>query len=81
MEKAALAPPRLVSLPELDRIEQDIELNYEELLALEERIGTEEYTIGDEVGRLYYLKYVPEWLRMKSWCPICKTTAETSSSK
>ncbi|KAG2249766.1 hypothetical protein Bca52824_089394 [Brassica carinata] len=39
------------------------------------------YTIGDEVGRLYYLKYVPEWLRMKSWCPICKTTAETSSSK
>ncbi|KAF8110849.1 hypothetical protein N665_0078s0043 [Sinapis alba] len=150
-------------LPELDRIEQDIELNYEELLimetglllgglsfydqhrdmrldidnmsyeellALEERIGTvstalteeaiskslktsvyqkkpssygfitnspcdhkedakcsicqEEYTIGDEVGRLhcehtYHLKCVQEWLRMKSWCPICKTTAETSS--
>ncbi|KAJ0262938.1 Uncharacterized protein HA466_0033890 [Hirschfeldia incana] len=143
-------------LPELDRIEQDIELNYEELLimetglllgglsfydqhrdmrldidnmsyeellALEERIGTvstalteeaisktlktsiyqikpssdhkedakcsicqEEYTIGDEVGRLhcehaYHFKCVQEWLRMKSWCPICKTTAETSSSK
>ncbi|CAH2077366.1 unnamed protein product, partial [Thlaspi arvense] len=152
-------------LPELDRIEQDIELNYEELLlmetglllgglsfydqhrdmrldidnmsyeellALEERIGTvstalteeaiskclktsiyqmkpssygsitknpcdhkedakcticqEEYTIGDEVGRLhcehtYHLKCVQEWLRMKSWCPICKATAETSSSK
>ncbi|KAF3597123.1 hypothetical protein DY000_02027708 [Brassica cretica] len=142
-------------LPELDRIEQDIELNYEELLimetglllggvsfydqhrdmrldidnmsyeellALEERIGTvstalpeeaiskslktsiyqikpssdhkedakcsicqEEYTIGDEVGRLhcehtYHLKCVQEWLRMKSWCPICKTTADTSSS-
>ncbi|KAL0739280.1 hypothetical protein Bca4012_015490 [Brassica carinata] len=141
-------------LPELDRIEQDIELNYEELLimetglllgglsfydqhrdmrldidnmsyeellALEERIGTvstalteeaiskslktsiyqikpstdhkedakcsicqEEYTVGDEVGRLhcehaYHLKCVQEWLRMKSWCPICKTTAETSS--
>ncbi|KAF8097547.1 hypothetical protein N665_0286s0056 [Sinapis alba] len=143
-------------LPELDRIEQDIELNYEELLimetglllgglslydqhrdmrldidnmsyeellALEERIGTvstglteeaiskslktsiyqikpssdhkedakcsicqEEYTVGDEVGRLhcehaYHLKCVQEWFRMKSWCPICKTTAETSSSK
>ncbi|CDY13429.1 BnaA03g51470D [Brassica napus] len=141
-------------LPELDRIEQDIELNYEELLimesglllgglsfydqhrdmrldidnmsyeellALEERIGTvrtalteeaiskslktsiyqikpcdhkedakcsicqEEYTIGDEVGRLhcehtYHLKCVQEWLRMKSWCPICKTSADTSSS-
>ncbi|CAF2132522.1 unnamed protein product [Brassica napus] len=142
-------------LPELDRIEQDIELNYEELLimetglllgglsfydqhrdmrldidnmsyeellALEERIGTvstalteeaiskslktsiyqmkpsndhkedakcsicqEEYTIGDEVGRLhcehaYHLKSVQEWLRMKSWCPICKTIADTSSS-
>ncbi|KAG2243820.1 hypothetical protein Bca52824_094335 [Brassica carinata] len=152
-------------LPKLDRIEQDIELNYEELLimetglllgglrfydqhrdmrldidnmsyeellALEERIGTvstalteeaiskslktsiyqkkpssygsvtnspcdhkedakcsicqEEYTIGDEVGRLhcehtYNLKCVQEWLRMKSWCPICKTTAKTSFSK
>ncbi|ESQ54042.1 hypothetical protein EUTSA_v10025002mg [Eutrema salsugineum] len=152
-------------LPELDRIEQDIELNYEELLimetglllgglslydqhrdmrldidnmsyeellALEERIGTvstalteeaiskclktsiyqkkpssygsitkspcdhkedakcticqEEYTVGDEIGRLhcehtYHLKCVQEWLRMKSWCPICKATAETSSSK
>uniref|UniRef100_M4E5F5 RING-type E3 ubiquitin transferase n=1 Tax=Brassica campestris TaxID=3711 RepID=M4E5F5_BRACM len=93
----------------------------EELLALEERIGTvrtalteeaiskslktsiyqikpcdhkedakcsicqEEYTIGDEVGRLhcehtYHLKCVQEWLRMKSWCPICKTSADTSSS-
>ena len=46
----------------------------------------EEYTIGDEVGRLhcehaYHLKCVQEWLRMKSWCPICKTPAETSSSK
>ncbi|KAH0901111.1 hypothetical protein HID58_040614, partial [Brassica napus] len=82
----------------------DGNMSYEELLALEERIGTvstalteeaiskclktsiyqkkpSKYTIGDEVGRLYYLKYVPEWLRMKSWCPICKTTAETSSSK
>ncbi|EOA16511.1 hypothetical protein CARUB_v10004669mg [Capsella rubella] len=144
-------------LPELDRIEQDIELNYEELLimetglllgglrfhdqhrdmrldidnmsyeellALEERIGSvstaltkeaiskclktsiyqmetsnygsitkedakcsicqEEYTIGDELGRLhcehtYHMKCVQEWLRMKSWCPICKATAETSS--
>ncbi|KAG5413045.1 hypothetical protein IGI04_000612 [Brassica rapa subsp. trilocularis] len=80
-------------------------LSYEELLALEDRIGThlseetfklwvynlffgsqEEYTIGDEVGRLhcehtYHLKCVQEWLRMKSWCPICKTPAETSSSK
>ncbi|CAN8326784.1 unnamed protein product [Cochlearia groenlandica] len=152
-------------LPELDRIEQDIELNYEELLimetglllgglsfydqhrdmrldidnmsyeellALEERIGTvstalteeaiskclkasiyqmkpssyesiakspcdhkedancticqEEYTEGDEVGRLhcehtYHLKCAQEWLRMKSWCPICKATAEASPSK
>ncbi|CAH8387462.1 unnamed protein product [Eruca vesicaria subsp. sativa] len=143
-------------LPELDRIEQDIELNYEELLimetglllgglsfydqhrdmrldidnmsyeellALEERIGTvstalteeaiskslktsiyqiksssdhkedakcsicqEEYSTGDEVGRLhcehgYHLKCVQEWLRMKSWCPMCKTNADTSSKE
>lgn len=45
----------------------------------------EEYTIGDEVGRLhcehtFHVKCVQEWLRMKSWCPICKATAETSSS-
>ncbi|CDY63639.1 BnaC07g50940D [Brassica napus] len=42
------------------------------------------YPVGDEVGRLhcehtYHLKCVQEWLRMKSWCPICKTTADTSS--
>ncbi|CAH8328356.1 unnamed protein product [Eruca vesicaria subsp. sativa] len=35
-------------LPELDRMEQDIELNYEELLALEERIGTVSSTLTEE---------------------------------
>ncbi|XP_010525883.1 PREDICTED: uncharacterized protein LOC104803600 isoform X2 [Tarenaya hassleriana] len=149
-------------LPELNRIEQDIELNYEdllvmetglllgglsfydrhrdmrldidnmsyeELLALEERIGSvstplseeaiskcmktgiylitslndkpnisscgykdeakcsicqEEYTVGDEVGKLqcehmYHVGCVKEWLRLKNWCPVCRASAEPSS--
>ncbi|VVB10845.1 unnamed protein product [Arabis nemorensis] len=131
-------------MPELDRIEQDIELNYEELLimetglllgglsfhdqhrdmrldidnmsyeellALEERIGTVSTALTEEAiskclkTSIYQMKplsygsitkspcdhkedakcsicqCVQEWLRMKSWCPICKATAETSSSK
>ncbi|XP_010526271.1 PREDICTED: E3 ubiquitin-protein ligase RLIM-like [Tarenaya hassleriana] len=97
-------------------------MSYEELLALEERIGSvsialseeaiskcmersiyqitvsdnvskddakcsicqEEYTEGDEVGRLhckhrYHVGCVQEWLRLKNWCPICRASAEPSS--
>lgn len=41
----------------------------------------EEYVNGDEVGRLqcehrYHVACVLQWLRVKNWCPICKTSAE-----
>ncbi|GJM97577.1 hypothetical protein PR202_ga14512 [Eleusine coracana subsp. coracana] len=100
-------------------------MSYEELLALEEQIGSvstalseeqfakcvnrsvykarnrerelnsivvddvkcsicqEEYTEGEEIGRMqcdhqYHLCCVHEWLRQKNWCPICKASAITS---
>ncbi|XP_010421335.1 PREDICTED: E3 ubiquitin-protein ligase MBR1-like [Camelina sativa] len=100
-------------------------MSYEELLALEEKMGTvstalseeallkslkssiylptdesgdicvnkdddvkcsicqEEYVDGDEVGTLpcqhkYHVSCAQQWLRMKNWCPICKTSAEES---
>uniref|UniRef100_A0A0D9W921 RING-type E3 ubiquitin transferase n=1 Tax=Leersia perrieri TaxID=77586 RepID=A0A0D9W921_9ORYZ len=43
-------------------------MSYEELLALGDRIGTEEYSAGEEVGKM-------NWLRQKNWCPICKSVA------
>ncbi|CAA7023271.1 unnamed protein product [Microthlaspi erraticum] len=99
-------------------------MSYEELLALEEKMGTvstalseeallkslkssiyrqadessdiclrkdddvkcsicqEEYVDGDEVGTLpcqhmYHVSCAQQWLRMKNWCPICKTSAES----
>ncbi|ESQ32025.1 hypothetical protein EUTSA_v10004038mg [Eutrema salsugineum] len=99
-------------------------MSYEELLALEEKMGTvstalseeallkslkssiyrpidesggiclnkdddvkcsicqEEYVDGDEVGNLpcqhmYHVSCAQQWLRMKNWCPICKTSAES----
>ncbi|KAJ0965622.1 hypothetical protein J5N97_026760 [Dioscorea zingiberensis] len=100
-------------------------MSYEELLALEEKIGTvstalteeaiskclkrsiflcptlapafttcrddikcsicqEEYVSGDEVGRLtcehrYHVACIHQWLRLKNWCPICKSSAVPSS--
>jgi hypothetical protein len=100
-------------------------MSYEELLVLEERMGTvstaltdealskcletsiyqsvphehvtmrsdkskddvkcsicqEEYADGDEVGKLrcdhkYHTVCVNQWLRLKNWCPICKSPAE-----
>ncbi|XP_022936931.1 uncharacterized RING finger protein P4H10.07-like isoform X2 [Cucurbita moschata] len=43
-------------------------------------ICQEEYASGDEVGRLqcehkYHVACIQQWLRMKNWCPICKSTA------
>ncbi|CAH8324894.1 unnamed protein product [Eruca vesicaria subsp. sativa] len=100
-------------------------MSYEELLALEEKMGTvstalseeallkslklsifhhqtdesgrvclsknddvkcsicqEEYVDGNEVGTLpcqhmYHVSCAQQWLRMKNWCPICKTSAES----
>ncbi|VVB17261.1 unnamed protein product [Arabis nemorensis] len=99
-------------------------MSYEELLALEEKMGTvstalseeallkslkasiyrqtdesgstclnkdddvkcsicqQEYVDGDEVGSLpcqhmYHVSCAQQWLRMKNWCPICKTSAES----
>eukprot|EP00262_Sarcandra_glabra_P012547 TRINITY_DN325_c1_g2_i1.p1 TRINITY_DN325_c1_g2~~TRINITY_DN325_c1_g2_i1.p1 ORF type:complete len:558 (+),score=72.86 TRINITY_DN325_c1_g2_i1:147-1820(+) len=95
-------------------------MSYEELLALEEKMGTvstalteealsnclkrscytslplvfgspscgdddtkciicqEEYVLGDEVGKLgckhrYHVLCIHQWLRLKNWCPICKS--------
>ncbi|KAK4760064.1 hypothetical protein SAY87_023195 [Trapa incisa] len=101
-------------------------MTYEELLALEERMGTvstalteeallkclkresyqktkcdkedaanvekddtkcsicqEEYMDGDEVGRMqcehmYHVDCINQWLRVKNWCPVCKSSAEPS---
>lgn len=100
-------------------------MSYEELLALEEKMGTvstalseeallkslklsifnhptdessgtclnkddvkcsicqEEYADGEEVGTLpcqhmYHVCCAQQWLRMKNWCPICKTSAAES---
>ncbi|GJN18126.1 hypothetical protein PR202_gb05253 [Eleusine coracana subsp. coracana] len=65
-------------------------MTYEELLALEERIGDvntgltkshiEEYQDKDCVGILdcghrYHAECVKQWLTVKNICPICKTTA------
>ncbi|XP_010541535.1 PREDICTED: E3 ubiquitin-protein ligase RLIM [Tarenaya hassleriana] len=103
-------------------------MSYEELLALEERMGTvstalsnealsrslktsiykatdetggscldkdddikcsicqEEYVGGDELGFLqcqhkYHVSCIHSWLRMKNWCPVCKTSAESPTQQ
>ncbi|GAB2285871.1 hypothetical protein Dimus_020307 [Dionaea muscipula] len=105
-------------------------MSYEELLALEERMGTvstalteeelqkclesniyrmtssgsgtsgrkggiddvkcsicqEEYVDGEDVGRLgcehrYHVSCIHKWLRLKNWCPICKASATSTSSR
>ncbi|KAL8504330.1 hypothetical protein ACS0TY_022892 [Phlomoides rotata] len=44
-------------------------------------ICQEEYEMGDEVGKLvecqhvYHTVCINQWLQLKNWCPICKTTA------
>ncbi|CAA7027212.1 unnamed protein product [Microthlaspi erraticum] len=48
-------------------------------------ICQEEYVDGDEVGtmpceHMYHVSCVQQWLRMKNWCPICKTSAEEKKS-
>ncbi|CAF2352631.1 unnamed protein product [Brassica napus] len=48
-------------------------------------ICQEEYVDGDEVGtmpceHMYHVNCVQQWLRMKNWCPICKTSAEEEKS-
>ncbi|ESQ41015.1 hypothetical protein EUTSA_v10013256mg [Eutrema salsugineum] len=48
-------------------------------------ICQEEYIAGDEVGtmpceHMYHVSCVQQWLRMKNWCPICKTSAEEEKS-
>lgn len=123
----------LGSLPFHDQhrdMRMDIDnMSYEELLALEERMGSvstalseesiakclktsshqarsleaaattdkegndndikcsicqEEYSEGDEVGRLecqhgYHVGCIQQWLRLKNWCPICKISAAPDS--
>ncbi|WCJ35457.1 RING/U-box superfamily protein [Euphorbia peplus] len=91
-------------------------MSYEELLALEERIGDvstglseeniskqlkqrkyssaqvetepccvcqEEYKNGEDLGTLdcghdYHTDCIKQWLKLKNWCPICKTTGLAS---
>ncbi|CDY40109.1 BnaC02g00210D [Brassica napus] len=70
----------------------DQELTYERLAFLETSIFSsqfcsicqEEYVDGDEVGsmpceHMFHVSCVQQWLRMKNWCPICKTSAEEKS--
>ncbi|KAJ8772869.1 hypothetical protein K2173_028046 [Erythroxylum novogranatense] len=94
-------------------------MSYEELLALEERIGNvntglseetilrhlkqrkhsvkmgaegetepccicrEEYNEGEDIGKLdcghdFHTGCIKQWLMLKNWCPICKTTGLTT---
>ncbi|CAK9136833.1 unnamed protein product [Ilex paraguariensis] len=44
-----------------------------------------EYAVGDEVGKLgcdhgYHVECIRQWLRLKNWCPICKTSVAPSES-
>ncbi|CAN8236774.1 unnamed protein product [Cochlearia groenlandica] len=44
-------------------------------------ICQEEYGYGDEVGtmpcqHMYHVRCVQQWLRMKNWCPVCKTSVK-----
>ncbi|XP_038898034.1 uncharacterized protein LOC120085870 [Benincasa hispida] len=46
-------------------------------------ICQEEYVTGDEVGKLqcahkYHVVCIQQWLRLKNWCPICKSSAAAS---
>ncbi|XP_041994605.1 E3 ubiquitin-protein ligase MBR2-like [Salvia splendens] len=52
-------------------------------------ICQEEYVKGDAIGELvkcehaYHIACISQWLRLKNWCPICKSAAapsQTSSS-
>jgi hypothetical protein len=47
-------------------------------------ICQEEYMDGEEVGKMrcdhkYHVGCISEWLRLKNWCPICKSPAEVVS--
>ncbi|XP_057958667.1 E3 ubiquitin-protein ligase MBR1-like [Malania oleifera] len=47
-------------------------------------ICQEEYSDGDEVGRLqcehrFHVVCIQQWLQLKNWCPICKASAATSA--
>ncbi|KAH0861156.1 hypothetical protein HID58_089417 [Brassica napus] len=75
----------------LERIEHDHELTYEiprsdsdMRIDIDNMSYEEEYVDGDEVGtmpceHMYHVSCVQQWLRMKNWCPICKTSAEEKS--
>ncbi|MED6186627.1 hypothetical protein PIB30_068539 [Stylosanthes scabra] len=48
-------------------------------------ICQEEYMVGDEVGNLqcqhmYHVVCIQQWLRLKNWCPICKSSVAKSST-
>nr|CAB3460339.1 unnamed protein product [Digitaria exilis] len=60
------------------------DMSYEELLALGERIGNEEYKFKDSVGKLkcghdYHADCIKKWLQVKNVCPICKASAADDS--
>ncbi|GAA0143183.1 ubiquitin-protein ligase [Lithospermum erythrorhizon] len=48
-------------------------------------ICQEEYVVGDEIGNLgcehsYHVQCIEQWLRVKSWCPVCKGSAARTDS-
>uniref|UniRef100_A0A2K2C9X0 RING-type E3 ubiquitin transferase n=1 Tax=Populus trichocarpa TaxID=3694 RepID=A0A2K2C9X0_POPTR len=65
----------------------DIEdMSYEELLALGERIGNDDYKSKEKIASLdcgheYHADCLKKWLRLKNVCPICKSEALTMEGK
>ncbi|KAK6137155.1 hypothetical protein DH2020_029100 [Rehmannia glutinosa] len=49
-------------------------------------ICQEEYVSGDEIGTLvecrhgYHITCINQWLQVKNWCPICKTSVASSQT-
>ncbi|GFP84586.1 probable E3 ubiquitin-protein ligase hip1 [Phtheirospermum japonicum] len=64
----------------LSAMRRGVHLQAEELLALEDRIGNENYINGDDIGTLdcgheFHTDCIKQWLTLKNLCPICKMTA------
>ncbi|BBH01714.1 RING/U-box superfamily protein [Prunus dulcis] len=77
---------RLIFLDQHRDMRLDIEdMSYEELLALGEQIGHDNYKKREKIGTLHcgheYHVDLKKWLLVKNVCPICKSEALTTTGK